>query len=227
MTAPLRSDALLPTRRPSRRTALLALAAAALASGILIAVLSGGGTERRFDTGRRTLVQVASGYLGVPASEIRRRLRSGTSLAAIAATTSGHSRHGLLEAALRARSAEIESMHLPPAQQRAALQAAPRLLARQLARAGRGSGLREIAAGYLGLSEAQLARELGARGTLAAVAGATPGRSRAGLIEAIVHTRRIRIEHALAVKALGAAQARRELARLREHAERQIARPAG
>jgi hypothetical protein len=54
------------------------------------------------------------------------------------------------------------------------------------------------ASAYLGVSEAQLRGDLSSGKSLAQVAAATPGRSAAGLIEAIVGARRARLEQQLA-----------------------------
>jgi hypothetical protein len=218
-----------PQRRlPSRRAALLGLAAAAVAAGIAIALLTGnGGGGGRFESGHRTLVQVASGYLGMPSSEIRRRLRAGASLEEIADGTKGRSRTGLLEALYDARAREIRDRHLPPADERTALRAARAVLAAQVGRARSTSGIVRIAASYLGLQRAVLAKELAHGRTLAAIANATPGRSSDGLVEAIVRVRRRAIDRALAGHAISAAQARRSLSRLRTRAERQTSRALG
>src|SRR5207302_1593027 len=61
--------------------------------------------------------------------------------------------------------------------------------AHALARRGGGRDL-STAAGYLGISTAQLAGKLSSGQSLAEIAAATPGRSAAGLIEALVTAKR-------------------------------------
>ena len=106
-----------------RRTALLALAGAAIISGALIAIATAPHSRPRAHrpaprsalsagarTGLgRTQLALAAGYLGLSASALHRRLHAGSSLARIAASTRGRSAHGLLEALVKARVARIEA----------------------------------------------------------------------------------------------------------------------
>ncbi len=196
-----------------------------MAAGLAIALLSPGEhSQRFFGPGHHTLVQLAARYLGLPPAEIRRRMRAGESLGAIAAQTAGRSRAGLLEAAYRARTARIERRHLAPPLERAALRAARRMLTVQLDRPPSSTGVARIAARYLGVGEAKLARELAGGRTLATIADATPARSSRGLVEAIVLARHETIERALAAHTITAAEARRESSNVRARAERQISR---
>ncbi len=125
-------------RRPPipRRTALLALAAAALLAGALIAILTipgrlghrperargltstragastlgdgrvRGGSRRQLPTALE--LTLASRYLGLGTSQLRASLRAGTSLEEIATRECGHSRVGLLAALVNARLKFIE-----------------------------------------------------------------------------------------------------------------------
>ena len=143
------------------------------------------------------MVQAASGYLDMPAQELRRRLRAGETLGEIAASTGGASRAGLIEAVYAARSQQIKARHLAPAEERAELRALRRALVLQVDRARRRARLISAAADYLGLSEAELRAKLASGRTLAQIAAATPGHSRAGLIDAIVTPRRAALQRAV------------------------------
>lgn len=211
----------------TRRAALLAIAAVAVIAAIAILALGGGFSPKHGASpkgARKTVVQEAAGYLGVSPAEVRSRLRSGQTLAQIAAAKKG-SAHGLLEALYASRAAAIRARHLPAAEEAAELQALRRTLSAQVAHQRRRSGLTRGAAAYLGLSEAELSAGLARGKTLAQLAASSPGHSRAGLVSALVQTRRRTIERARSEKLLSAAQAKRSIARLRTRVERQIERP--
>jgi hypothetical protein len=84
-----------------------------------------------------------------------------------------------------------------------------------------------VAADYLGLSRPQLRKRLRTDGTLVAVAHSTPGRSRAGLIEALVKARMRALTSAAAAGSLSSAKLSTRLARLRERVEAQVQRVHG
>jgi hypothetical protein len=205
---------------------MLMIAAAAVIAAVLISVLSGGGAGRGHAPAQGSVLQLASGYLHLPASEVRRRLRTGETLGEIAGSTKGASRAGLVEAVYASRSQAIRRRHLAPAKERAELVALRRGLIAQVDRPRRRAGLRRTAAQYLGLDEAQLRAKLTAGQTLAQIAETTPGRSRAGLIAALVTPRRKALELALKEKQITAAAERAAASKLRARAERQIGRPA-
>jgi hypothetical protein len=132
----------------------------------------------------------AAGYLGLTTAQLRSDLQSGKSLGEIANATAGKSEAGLiaaLEGADRQKLAAVSAQ-------------LPRRIAAQVARVGgppagpasgaRRRGLRartlSTAAGYLGVSTAQLRSDLRSGMTLAKVANATTGKSEAGLIQALV-----------------------------------------
>ncbi|MCW3032477.1 MAG: hypothetical protein JWM60_822 [Solirubrobacterales bacterium] len=206
---------------------MLAIAAAAVIAAVLIAVLSGGSTHRKSAAAQGSVLQVASGYLHVPTPELRRRLRAGETLGEIAGSTGGASRAGLIRAVYASRSQSVKRLHLPPAEERAELNALRRALVVQVDRARRRTRLRTAAARYLGLNDAQLSSKLTGGRTLAQVAAATPGRSRAGLVAALVAPRRTALELALKRKQITPGAERAAAAKLRSRAERQISRPAG
>jgi hypothetical protein len=74
------------------------------------------------------------------------------------------------------------------------------------------------AASYLGLSRPQLRRELRAGHSLASVVGATAGKSRSGLIEAIVAARRASLDKLRAAGVISPADERARLAKARARA---------
>ncbi|HXD55944.1 MAG TPA: hypothetical protein VN618_14405 [Solirubrobacteraceae bacterium] len=212
---------------------MLAVAAVAVAAAILIIALDGhgdsgsrhgGGATR---DGRGTVVQLAAGYLGVPVAEVRARLRRGETLGQIAASGKGASRIGLIESLYSARAAAVKARGLSPAAEAAELRTVRRTLIAQVDHARRRAGLVRGAASYLGLDEAELTGKLAGGHTLAQVAAATPGRSWAGLLQALLATRRQAIERAVSEKAVSAGAAHRALSRLRSRLERQIERPGG
>lgn len=211
------------------RPALLAVAAAAVLAAVVIIVLSGGGGGSKTPHphgGQGSVVHVAAGYLGVAPADVRRRLNAGETLAQIAATSKGRSRHGLIEKVYDAKAEQIKRGHLPPAQERAELRAVRRSLVAQVDHARRRAGLHG-AEHYLGLSEAELQARLAHGQSLASVAESLPGHSRKGLLDAILAIRSETIERAVREKRIKAAEGRVAIAGLRRRAERQIARSGG
>lgn len=217
--------------RPNRRRrALLGVAAAAILAALLIIVFSGGGSgPKHSHAGSRpgSVLQVAAGYLGVAPSDVRRRLNEGQTLAQIAASSKGRSRHGLIETVYAAKAAQIKRLHLSPQQERAALRDARRSLVAQVDRARRRARLHGAAALYLGLSAAELQSRLAAGQSLASVAQSLPGHSRKRLLDAIVGTRREAVERAVKEKRISAAEGGTTISTLRRRAERQIERSGG
>jgi hypothetical protein len=210
------------------RLLALAVAAVLVIAGVLLAVLGGGHSQAERSVaavGRVRLgnsgggsgggggngvrapgyLAVAADYLGLPRPELRRDLRSGRSLAQIADSTSGRSSTVLIDRLVQTRAAALAASHraLTPARRKAQLDA---LRARMTALANRRrvaavaavAADLHAAAGYLGLDPARLRSELGAGRTLAQIADATAGRSSAGLVAALVATRRARLAAAVA-----------------------------
>jgi hypothetical protein len=177
----------------------VAAVVAIIVGGTLAAVTAGKGTAHE---ARGPLV-AASSYLGVPVSQLRSELESGKSLAQIADSTSGKSRAGLTSALLASGKEKLAS-------EQASL---PKRVAALVNRV-RVPGQRLGAAHYLGLSPAQVAAQLRAGKTLAQIADATPGKSAAGLIEAIVATRKAALAARVASGSLTQAQADARLAHL-------------
>jgi hypothetical protein len=164
-------------------------------------------------------VPLAAGYLGVPASKLRREIRSGRSLAELAARTPGHSASELINRLVAARAAALTaSAKLTPEQRRKRLALLrTRMTAvvnRHGARLSIGDANLLAAAHYLGLHPVALQTELQRGRTLAQVANATPGHSAAGLIAALVAIRRAALKGAVAAGRISPQQEAQLLATL-------------
>jgi hypothetical protein len=162
----------------------------------------------------------AAGYLGVTNAELRSELRSGRSLAQIAAATPGKSRAALIEAMLAAGRSRLA----------AALAELPTRVGSLVDRVpGTGSHAAPPALRYLGIKPRALRQELRSGRTLGQIADATPGRSAAGLIEALVAARTARLQAAVAAGKLTPAQESRRLAHLRRRVTAAVnaSRPVG
>ena len=169
----------------SKTQKLFAIAAvvAILVGGTLAAVTAGKGAARE----KPGPLAAAAEYLGVSSAQLRSELRSGKSLAEIANATSGKSSAGLSAVLLATAKEKL-----------AAAQAnLPKRVDRLLNRV-EVPGQRTAAARYLGLKPSQIAAQRRAGKTLAQIANATPGKSAAGLIEALVAEKR---RHIAAVSA--------------------------
>jgi hypothetical protein len=182
--------------RPRTRNALLALAAAAVLAGVLLAVLGGGGHAHdtpsaaahkgtRASLAGRTRTAVAAEYLGLSSAQLRRKLRAGLTLEQIARATPGRSATGLLYALVQARAARLRSAASTGKLSAAALDArVARLRKRIQAQLERIPGYPGLAADarYLAVSPARLRSQLQSGQSLAQIADATSGKSAAGLI---------------------------------------------
>jgi hypothetical protein len=157
---------------------------------------------------------IAAAYLGVSEAQLHRDVRSGESLARVAQST-GRSTQGLIEAIVAARrsrlQAQLAHLHARVAEQVTHSRATGALLGR--VRVPWRSPM-SVAASYLGISVAQLHAKLLAGDTLAQVADATPGHSRAGLIAALLAGRRRRLDASVAAGVITPAQEHKWLARV-------------
>src|SRR5689334_10381577 len=103
---------------------MLAVALLAVVAAVLIVALGGNENTRRgrpagaVAAGGKSATQLASGYLGVEPSKLRRRLRSGETLAEVAESTPGHSARGLMHTLLAYRAAELRAQGVPPGEAR-------------------------------------------------------------------------------------------------------------
>jgi hypothetical protein len=202
-----------------------------LAAAAAVAVFAGGGAlAATASTGRqehdparprafaakthragRGQLERAADYLGLSVAQLRRELRSGKSLAQVAGATPGRSEAGLIEALVAARQARLNGL---AARLREHVKATVDRPGGPAASAARGALY--YAHVYLGLPRKQLLADLRSGRTLAQVADATPGKSEAGLIEALVAARRETLADALAAGRITQAQAQRRAARLTE-----------
>jgi hypothetical protein len=173
-------------------------------------------------------LDTAAGYLGITRAELAAKLSSGHSLAEIAAATPGRSAAGLIEALVAAKRARLAAFAAKLPQRVRAEVESPRGPGGAGTGLGAGATLRErrharvprahrliatpgfrAAAGYLGMSAAQLQGELESGRTLAALASATSGKSESGLIDVIVAAKK---EMLAAARAAGSITAEREKA---------------
>ncbi|HEV7586363.1 MAG TPA: hypothetical protein VGO14_11350 [Solirubrobacteraceae bacterium] len=199
-------------KRSSRQKLFAAVAiVAVIGGGTLAAVTIGRGAAHENRGG--PLVTAAS-YLGMPDAQLRSELQSGKSLAQIANAKSGKSSAGLVSVLLAAGKEKLTKSQANLPRRVNALVNRVRVPAQ-----------RPAAARYLGLRPAQLARELRSGKTLAQIAGATSGKSVAGLIDAIVAARKPALTARVAAGRLTQAQADARLARLRSRVTTAVNRP--
>lgn len=161
-------------------------------------------------------VGAAARYLGVPVTRLSSELSSGKTLAQIADATPGKSAGGLLEALVAARKAKLAD-------------ASSNVTRRVTAEINRPGGprfrlgitrLTGVAATYLGTTTATLLSQLQSGKTLAQIAEATPGKSKAALIETLVAARRAKLASRLAAGKLSQATEQQLLAHLQKRMTR-------
>ncbi|HEY8648417.1 MAG TPA: hypothetical protein VIM50_03480 [Candidatus Limnocylindria bacterium] len=157
------------------------------------------------------LLAAAATYIGISTDAIKTELQAGASLADVA-VAHGKTRDGLIAALNAAASTQIATL------------VDTKGLVGQGGK-GEGFGLEggaplTAAATYLGLSTTDLQAKLAAGQTPSAVAAATAGKTREGLIAAIVADGKAKIDAAQAAGTMTAAKATEETAELTEHATR-------
>jgi hypothetical protein len=216
------------TRRLKQKL-MIGIAVAAVLAGVTAAVVMAA-QPAAHHRGRGGVLVTAAGYLGSSPAQLRSELQSGKSLAQIADATSGKSEAGLI-AALEAAGRERLS---------AAAAELPRLIAAEVdhaggptnahagGRLGHGHGRAlTAAASYLGVSPAQLRSELRSGKTLAQIADATSGKSEAGLVEALVATRKAALASRVGAGKITQAQANAILPKLAVRVSAQVNRVRG
>lgn len=163
-----------------RRLALAAGLCALVAGGAVAAVAATTpARDHHAATGIPHDLSTAASYLGVAPSRLRAEVRSGSTLAKIAAATPGKSEAGLIAAIVAVRQAKLAAISGKLSQRvKAEVNHAP------------GQGVGAAVRGYLGLTQVELRSEMRAGKTLAQLADATSGKSAAGLIAVIVARRR-------------------------------------
>jgi hypothetical protein len=220
-----------------------------IAAGATVAALLGGGsaavmaaTEGHHRSRHRGAAaarghpgaSAAAGYLGLRPRELRRRLRSGQSLAQVANGAGGRSAAGLIDAIVAARAArlraEVAAGRLSPA---IARRRESHLRQRVTERVeGRSRGLPagahqrglSVAAAYLGISRAKLRSDLRQGRTLAQLASATPGKSAAGLIAALLAAHKAKLDASVTAGRMSATREHQLLRHLGERVAVEVAR---
>lgn len=154
----------------------------------------------------------AAGYLGIPTEQLEHELSSSGSLAQLA-QAHGKSTQGLIDAIVAARRAGLAEVAARlPSRVGAEVNGPARL-----PRAGTGGKLRLAASSYLGIAPSQLRDELRSGRTLAQIAAATPGKSSAGLLDALVSAGKARLAQGVAMGKVTQARAARREKRLDKH----------
>lgn len=192
-----------------RRLALFVALAAVLAGGTAVALAATGSSHTaRHQSGARGHVHTHSGaiaaassYLGLSPSRLRAELASGRTLGQIAAATPGRSETGLREALIAAAEQRGRSAGANLSSRVEALIGGHAVRHAAAARHGP-LRLREAIVSYLGIPRKQLLSQLRSGQTLAQIADATPGRSAAGLREALIAALRARLDSKVAAHVL-------------------------
>lgn len=135
--------------------------------------------DHRIAFGGKGLLTAAATYLGISEDALRAELSAGKSLADVA-VASGKTRDGLVAALVQTATAEIATLV-----DTKGVFPAPHAGGPVMGRPHFGADL-DAAATYLGVTEADLRTKLQAGQTLAAIANATAGKSRDGLVNALV-----------------------------------------
>lgn len=219
---------------------MIALAAAAVIAGVTIAVVNATGTSHahKQPAGSRSThssaprgdLAVVASYLGMTRAQLRSALRAGKTLAGLAGSTSGKSATGLIAALVSAKAARLDAAvadgKLSKRQERARLAAMRRRATVEVNRprgvVGSGGEL-AAAAGYLGVTPKKLHDQRLAR-SLAQIADATPGRSAAGLIEALMSAKKTSLAADVAAGSLSHADERKVLSALRRQLSAEVSR---
>jgi hypothetical protein len=165
----------------------------------------------------------AATYLGLSPSDLLAQLRSGKTLAQIADATSGKSESGLVDALVadaKDRLAQaVEDGELTQARADAIGRELRQRITDRVEHTGPRPGFApggpqhgpgdplSVAAAYLGLSQADLLTQLDSGKTLGEVAAATAGKSKAGLVAALVAQEKSELAQAVAEGRLSQAQA--------------------
>jgi hypothetical protein len=183
--------------------------------GVAVLAVAAGGTMAAVTAARQSPrhaphgpLASAAGYLGLSTTQLQSELQSGRSLAQIADATSGKSAAGLIDALVATDRARLST----------AIASLPRRVQAQVNRPGgpkaRATRRPGPAALYLGITPAALQSQLRAGRSLAQIADATPGRSAAGLIDALVAARKVALAARVAAGRITPAQEQARLAKL-------------
>jgi len=208
-----------------------------LAGGATAAVSATGSDRPRAERARERAARVhygdllaIAGYLGVSPAQLEGELRSGRSLGQIAEGTPGKSAAGLIDALIAHKRQRLSTLAARvPRRVRAEVDRRGGRVGRPGARrpgghGGAHRGLGQVAAAYMGISVHQLRTQLRSGRTLAQIATATPGRSPARLIDALVAARRQRIAARATAGKLSRSRADRANARAQQIIEHLVNR---
>lgn len=205
-------------RRSARQKVFAGAAVAVVLAGAAFAAVSAtgqGNGQRRVHArhGAHRLHQrdltVAAGYLGIPTEQLEHELNSSGSLAQVA-QAHGKSAQGLIDAIVAARRERLAKAATSlPSRVGAAVNGPVRL-----PRAAVAGKLGLAAGAYLAVTPLQLRDELRSGRTLAQIAASTPGKSSAGLLDALVSARKARLAHGVARGKITQARAARREKRL-------------
>jgi hypothetical protein len=206
-----------------RRLALAVALLALLAGGTAVALGATGsgrgarhGHRHAHPGARHGLLTSASGYLGIPATQLRSELASGKTLAQIADATPGKSEAGLVAALVAAGRQRLQSVSTRlTTRVQALVQGKPGPLSHRRLGAGHHRGsLRSAAIAYLGIDPKTLAADLRSGQTLAQIADATPGKSATGLSQALLEAATRRLDASAAAGHLSKSAEATRLAKL-------------
>jgi hypothetical protein len=206
-------------REHLRRNILLGLAAAAVIAGVIIAITSSGGHDRHPHHGLAARssgageVGLTAEYLGIGVQQLHAKLRAGESTAEMAEATPGKSAAGLVADLLAHRRRAILAAGGGPAEQQQALARERAQIVAQTNHSRGRNGTAQTAADYLGISEAAVRRQLRTGRSLAQIA-ADAGKSRAGLVDALVAVKAKRLRTARAERVITAAEEQTALGKL-------------
>jgi hypothetical protein len=208
-----------------KQRTMVGVALAAVVAGVVVAIVGIGGGSHRHDRAnrhrhahggvanalqrerkqerrmRRRNIQISASYLGITRVEVRRKLRAGETLGAIAAATPGKSQAGLVDAIVAQRAAKLKAA---VGRNRISQKQANARLAEMRGEATQavshvvatGAIDLSLASSEIGVPATQLVSERRAGKSLADSAKAH-GRSPQQLIDALVRARATQIEHAL------------------------------
>jgi hypothetical protein len=222
----------------SKRKIMIGVGVLALVLGAAVAIMTASGSSKgpikpnsHHLVGIRDIrdsgdLALAADYLGVSRAQLRHELSSGSTLADIANTTSGHSASGLTDALFAAKAARLNEAvstgKLSKAKQASRLAKLPESLAVEIYRqhtVNAGSADVATAAGYLGLTTKQIRDAQRSGRSLAQIAAATAGKSATGLIHALVGAKSAALADAVRAGTLN----RSEQSKMNAELERRVA----
>lgn len=219
---------------PKQRLALAVALLALLAGGTAVA-LGATGSHQGSRAGHRHahggahpgLLAAASSYLGITGSRLRSDLGSRKTLAQIADATPGKSEAGLVAALVAAGRQRLQTASGKLTERiRTLVQGAPGgSRHHRLGTGHRRGSLRATAVAYLGIDRHTLATDLRSGKTLAEVADATPGKSAAGLSQALLEAATKRLEVRVGATHLSNSAEASRLSRLKTRIQSVLSRP--